>query len=634
MRNFVMGMAALFLLAGNANATDIGFTNGKYGKTSVFRLGNDKKQGQAIRLGKEKLQYLKGKTIKAAQFVVGSRNSTDNTMHTFIASSLSGTPIAETDFTISKAQTWLTWTLDTPYTITGDEEELYIGYTTEINTSYKMYCSDFSNDMTGCNFAIKDGEWVDTYGTNTGNANIRIQTDEVDDFCDVIMTKSSFDGYFKAGNSYSFSTIFHNFGTKAITSFDAVVRIGDKTETYSFKNVNIAANQNHTVDLTNIDTSNEGEQTVAISIENINGGADDKDLGDNMISEELYVYPANMERNLLLEGFTGQECSQCPTGHHYINNAISNSSENIIEVMHHAGYRADMFTMAEDVDYTFFYPGGGNGGTYAPAVMVNRTACTGVTEAPVTDVTSSKLTALINNATLSKPYASLALETELNSETRELDIKLSVKPHTQLPEGDNLLNVFLVQDSIKAFQTNGGTDYVHTKVFRGALTGNSWGLLSDFPVGEATTWSKKITIPETIRASYWTDAVIEASGTYTAEMVTTEAVLNNMYIVAFVAHYDNIDNTKNVVYNCIEVKAGESYSQAGFTSGIVNTEQDNVGDIIVKDGHISVEGNGCKTEVYNLSGKRMDATSSLPKGLYIVKVNSGSRSMAKKVMVK
>ena len=151
-----MGMAALFLLAGNANATDIGFTNGKYGKTSVFRLGNDKKQGQAIRLGKEKLQYLKGKTIKAAQFVVGSRNSTDNTMHTFIASSLSGTPIAETNFTISKAQTWLTWTLDTPYTITGDEEELYIGYTTEINTSYKMYCSDFSNDMTGCNFAIKD----------------------------------------------------------------------------------------------------------------------------------------------------------------------------------------------------------------------------------------------------------------------------------------------------------------------------------------------------------------------------------------------------------------------------------------------------------------------------------------------
>ena len=145
-------------------ASTIGYTNGTISRTSVFRMGLTTKQGQAIRLSKEKLQMLKGKSISAVNIAVGSRNTTGNKAHVFVATSPEGTPIAEGDLSLTKALQWLTYTLDTPYVITGEETELYIGYTAEIATSYNMLSADFDADIPGCNYAYKDGEWTDTYG--------------------------------------------------------------------------------------------------------------------------------------------------------------------------------------------------------------------------------------------------------------------------------------------------------------------------------------------------------------------------------------------------------------------------------------------------------------------------------------
>ena len=102
------------------------------------------------------------------------------------------------------------------------------------------------------------------------------------------------------------------------------------------------------------------------------------------------------------------------------------------------------------------------------------------------------------------------------------------------------------------------------------------------------------------------------------------------------AQYDNDDNTKNVVYNSIEVKLGDSYKQGGFG---VDTGVDNIAGnadnacINVVDGKVSVNG-ATRVNVYNVAGELLDAGTTLQNGVYIVKAVVGGHQVAKKVLVK
>mgnify|MGYP004646595233 FL=1 len=116
MRKFILSLSAFLLLAGNVNATSIGYSNSKIIRSNIFRLGDTEKQGQAIRIPKAKLQALKGKTIDFAEFVVGSANTNDKKLHVFLTTSLDATPIAEGTVDIARAFKACKWTLDKPYT--------------------------------------------------------------------------------------------------------------------------------------------------------------------------------------------------------------------------------------------------------------------------------------------------------------------------------------------------------------------------------------------------------------------------------------------------------------------------------------------------------------------------------------
>ena len=520
MRKIFLSLSAFLLLAGNVNAATIGYSNQKISRANMFRLGDTEKQGQAIRIPKAKLQALKGKTIDFAEFVVSSVNTNDKKLHVFLTTSLDATPIAEGTIDITRAFKECKWTLDKPYTITGEEENLYIGYTAEIPTTYKLLFSDGSYDINGYNFAYKDGEWVDTYGMNKGSALISFNVDGEVNYTDVIMGRTSCAGYFKAGNNYSFDARFINEGTTTITSFDAKVKIDGKETTQHFENLSIRPKGVYNLTLNDISTDSEGEKNVEVEIFKVNGGNNDIDTSDNTFSGNIFFYPNNMERSILVEGFTGQDCSNCPGGHLTMNSVIENSTENIVEVSHHAGYYPDMYTMKEDWAYLFYYPNPSS--TFAPAVMVNRKADQDISSAPVIAIDNKNLKTLITKAAESKPYVSLNLDTKFDDAKRELKIKLQIKPHEQITADSVLFNVFLTQDNIQGPQSNGGSEYIHHHVFRGTVTGNSWGiLLTDLTPGKVSTWEKTITIPESIHSSYWTDDMI----TYTDKVVNGETVM-------------------------------------------------------------------------------------------------------------
>lgn len=653
MRKTILSVAALLLLVGNAYATTIGYSKDAVVR-NMFRLGSTTTQGQAIKLSKEKLQALKGKTIDYVEFAVGSKQTKNNVAHVFISTSLGGTPLAEGDAAISKAYAKNKWQLSKPYTITGDEDALYIGYTAEIGTSYSMLLADGTFDISGCNFAYNDGEWVDTYGMNRGSAYITFNVDGAPDYTDVIMGASSYSGYYKAGGSYDFSARFLNAGTMPITSFDAVVTVDGVSSSQHFDGVNIAPRTNYSFKLSDVNSQEEGSKDLSVEIKNVNGSSSaEYDPTDNRTGGTLFFYPSNMERSVLVEGFTSQQCTNCPSGHVVMNSAIATARDNgvsVVEVSHHSGFYPDIFTMAEDADYTFYYNNPSS--TYAPAVMVNRNADPSIGIAPVSEVSTYNILQSINHALASNPYASLNLETAWDESTRQLKVKLGIKPHRDFPTDKVLFNLFLVQDGITAYQINGGNDYVHDRVFRGTLTDNSYGIIiNNLKAGEETVWEKTVTIPEKIHSSLWTDDMIQEingkkiyvydSPTMPArcdiEQSNIEAIAGNMSVVAYVAEYDRADNTKNIIFNCCESKLGESYKQAAYdgTSAIESVaEREADANVYAEDGRIRVAGDYDRLLVYSLSGTMVNPDANLAKGTYIVKVVSGGKQSTKKILVR
>lgn len=632
-KRMFLTIGATLLSVFGVMASEIGFTTGVCDRNTVFSVNNTKKQGQAIRLSHEKLQLLKGQAISAVNVAFGSRNTVDNKATLFIGESLDGVPAVSQEVTISKANAWLAYELETPYVITGDEPELYIGFTASLVVgSYKVLTSDRQADLLeGCTYVYDGLSWFDMSGLGYGAANVRIVVGDAS-FTDVVMKRAKFDGYYKSGEQYEFANQLFNFGTTTIGSFDVELSVGDgEPQTLSFPDANLAPNAAFDFTLPEYTATSTGDVALRITVKNINGSTDD-DTSDNAQNEQVFFYPANMERSLLIEEFTGQDCSACPAGHTTLHNVLATVDFPYVEVSHHAVYYPDMFTMVEDEQYTFFYDGGS---TYAPAVMVNRSTPTGYA-APVSSVSKSVFTEQLNYALASKPYASLKLQSTFDPATREATVTLSVQPHTTMPTPKSVLNVMLVQDNLQAFQSNGGSLYNHVNVFRGTLTENAWGLLADFTPGQDVVWSKTFTLPEAIRSSYWTEELLPQKG-YTEADITWTAVPEDLRVVAYVAAYDSESNKRNQVYNCVAVNLGSSYVQAGFDeslSGIDNVRSDagRIVNVRVENRRIRCD-EASSIRVYGTDGRLVDAAAQLPAGIYVACLMVDGQWQARKVVI-
>jgi len=632
MKKFFLGMMFALALPLYVRAASIGYTNGSCGKEYLFRKGiiTSKMQGMAVKIGRSKLQKLKGCTISGVDCVFGSKNTTGGKAKVFITTQLGGTALREQETTIEekKLNDWQTVQIDNPYVITGEEEALYVGYTAEISI-YSILSADYGSGLEGCSFSYDGSKWEDMYDSVYGNANIRCVVADAPAFADAVIKSVDAGGYYKVGNAYKYPCRIFNFGTETINSFDVTVRMeGSAPVTFSFSGKEIACGQDFDFDIPEYVSLAEGEKSLSVEIGNINGG-DDTDVSDNTVEIGTCFYPEDMERSLLLEGFTGQTCSGCAEGHATLEKAIGGTDMDIVEVMHHSGYYPDRYTMKEDEEYTALY----NGNTYAPAFMVNRTKLAG-NNSPVIEVTLSNAEYAFKELAKKRPYVSMKLETEYVPATRQVKVKLLTQAHEALPEGDNRINVVLVQDGIPGSQSNGGNNYVHQRVFRGTLTGDTWGvaLPQAFGIGDTDVWEKTFTLPESVFSSYWTDELLTQKGWKAAE-VTIPVVPENMYIVAYAGQYSKSDLAANAVYNCVQVKLGESRTQGGVT-GITAARGDGQGYTVRVSGRsIQVTGDYDRYDVYGISGTHIPSGCILSDGIYVVRVTAKGKTESRKVIV-
>lgn len=617
-----------------ADAAEIGYTTGQLSREKTFSTGKTAGQGMAIRLGKEKLALLKGKRITRLSAVFGTKQTVDGQARLFLAEALGGEPLFETTVSISKVATsWTQADLNEPYVITGEEESLYIGCSVVLSRTDALPLSaDYSLDTRNCSYVYDGEQWKDVYGLGCGNVNVRMEVEDCPSFTDIMVKTMSFDGYFKAGSTYAYEGQLFNFGTETVHSFDLTLKVGNgNPETMRIEGLDIASGQVYDFKIPDYAALADGKMELLVNVGNVNGGAD-ADANDNTASTTMFFYPENMERNILLEGFTGQDCGNCPEGHRHIHNFIDSASgDKIVEVMHHSGYYPDIFSMKEDYDYTYLY---GSSSTYAPAMMMNRAIYPQIGYVPVMNVSVTNLETSYSKAVQAQPYVSLSLSSAYNPDTREVTMTLHSYNHNDLPDGSNILNVWLVQDNLTANQSAGGSEYTHNAVCRGSLTGNSWGLLlQNNEAGQENVWSKTFTLPETIYSSYWTQTVLGDNDNSAYNIVV---VPDDMYVVAYVGGLSQNSVAGHNIYNCVQVGLNGSNVQAAFPTDIEKVIDNGADSVSIRldDHRIVVCGDYDKVDIRDMSGKAVPVAWNVPNGMYIVRVVSKGRVSVKKIMVK
>lgn len=281
------------------------------------------------------------------------------------------------------------------------------------------------------------------------------------------------------------------------------------------------------------------------------------------------------QRNVLVEVFSTERCTNCPAGHETLAYALG-GKPNVIELVHHAGFFTDKFTIPESTAYEWFYKCSDYSSTFAPAFMMDRTHWDNLPDyyyypTPMSMSFGSKaLKAAYAEAAAVPALANISITPTYNADERllSLDVEAEALVATEGYEHP-ALNVFLTESEVFSVSQEGTFgSYTHQHIARQCLT-TTWG--EAFEAGGTISRHYEVTLPEGWNA-------------------------DNMTAVAFVANYNARSNADCRVMNAEEVKLTGA-------EGII-------------DGLQSPAAAAAPPAVYNMQGQRMTDGPRQP-GLYI-----------------
>lgn len=630
MSRLFLTLAIASALAGTvpagAEVATFGYSNGTQGKKNVFS-NKTEVSGLALHFNAGKTGLLKGRSITGMRVSFGSRNTVDNKVELFLCKELGGEKLRSCTGTITSANNWLDFTFDEPYVIGESEGDIYLGYTLQVsNMNYKPLSADFSNDLKEVAYIYDGSAWSDMAGSEKGMPNIFAILDQPVDFTDiVVMPFAGTEKYLHPGEGSRVTASIYNLGSTTINSLEgSVVCRGNETP-LKLDGLDIPHGSDYTFPLPSGYDTETGTAPIEIRVDKING-IDDADSNDNMAEGLVCFYPADNERGIMIDFFTGQSCPQCPGGHNTLHNTLSGLEleDELFYVAHHAGYFPDSMTSNMAMELTSLY----GGSTYAPAFSVNRMEDEdGQT---ITQISSGEINRRIAKALETEPYVSLDVRSTFDPETRELKLDTDIYCFKEMSDTEQTaFNAFLVQDNIIGYQSNGGSDYNHSNVDRLPLFDSSWGKEIILTGGKSSNISTSIVIPERIRSTYWSDDIIEMNGSSVTPPVTTpeaatyDAPVEDLSLIVYVARHDNNRTNGHAIVNAMKLNLGESRRQKGFpeNSGVEDMTG-NTGDlrIFTEGGMIRVAGEYTKLEAFTLSGQAVRTDLPLPGGIYIVRV--------------
>lgn len=502
--------------------------------------------------------------------------------------------------------------LDAPLTIDASEN-LYVGYKMDVQeSSYPAMfdASGLDDSETEMSFAYLNGEYIDLatepdFISDLGHPMIQVLVGGDESKLETVtFLSSSIFKYWPKGSEVipNIQFVNNSFGSVESVTVDYSVNGVTDTEKLEFStpvgpnSLNIMSMPLPAITITD-------DVDFSYVVTHVN----DKPILQSEENYQFYAYDKQdaVERTLLMEKFYSQFCGYSPQGKEAIDEAIVGYEDRVARIYHHAGYRADLFTIDESVETAAEF-----GVNYSPGTMGDRMwfDALGSNAFNAMQWTGDLIADFLQKDGL----ASLKISDSYDVETRELTVNVS--GNCIVTPDNKKITVAVTHSNYSSFQSN-AQNYKHDHfpiLYLTAAGGD------DLQVN--TDGSYDMTFKGVVPVSY-----NNGNGTIvTGNKVTIN--LDELRIVAFISDsWDGADNDRYVLNSATKEAATVGASVAGVELAGVN--------VYGADSRIVVEGDYDTVKVFNASGMET-GTENLSVGLYIVKVTVDGQSMVKKVAVK
>lgn len=586
MKKILLSLFALLASFEVSNAQvsgmNIGYCHGKLGPfpstsdTYFSDLSTKKKTwtSGAILIKKEKINSLAGNQIREIHAGLISKLNVDS-LAVWVSESLDG-PVLSTDTIATPAKGWNTVALTKPVDITSDMQTLYVGYSYhQKSTAKAMSCTKTPEPGYSCFIRSGNDEWKDYSNDYTVSVEALVYGDKLPKYDLTLSALDVQQDYVVDNGNLEFTMKVFNNATVTINGFDAVCTVDGSDEKYTVHcDSSIAYNESKTITMTvsptAIQTMDPATRTLTVTLTNLTEG-EDEIPSDNTLSGTFNVTLHSFVRNVLLEEFTTEKCTNCPRVASYVHDAMNepefqgrlNTMEN------HAGYYTDSFTATFHNDWTWLFDN-----LYAPAVLYDRHAEDG--EATAVTCPNSKLELFegIRKRLRETAFVSLKVTADVDGENQKINVKVTgSRAKENFTKNPARITVVLTETNLAAIsQAGAGGDYTHYNV--GRRVNSIWG--------DVLEWNGD-------------DYTYECSIPYTQNYV-----LDNLGILAFIHDYDPEDKTKCDVANSAAITSAEF---TGKSTGICSPKA-------------SV--NEAQAQYFDLQGRKLSTPT---KGFNIVKRN-------------
>lgn len=471
---------------------------------------------------------------------------------------------------------WNAVMFENAYNITeGNTTGLYIGYT------YHQKGSCFGvaaiDTPTPNAFFLKQGsgEWQDRSAEGALSLEGFVQGESLPKVNLTLVSVDVPEVLILEKNSVEVTGVVKNIATNDITDFDVNLLVDGEIKSTEHVSGTLAYNKlaTFTVELEhNLTEVLSGENELTILVNNVNG-ADDEDMTDNAISKPFSMVQHDYTHKIFVEEFTTEQCPNCPRVANYIHEALAKDefAENVLVVCHHSGFYTDWLTARFDEAYLWLF----GAGSYAPAMMIDRTIVTGEAS-PFLPQSLASMEAHWRNRLAVPAFVSLNIEAGYDEEeSGKMNVKVTgTRSKSDLCENP-VITVYLVEDNIAArSQAGAGPEgFTHNHVNRAVNA--TWGVPVEWN-GDDYSYECQFTI-----APSWNP--------------------ENFSVVALISNYDSERYVNCEVLNANNLEASKITGDAGV-AGIVD-------DMYTEE------------EIFTLSGVKVSGTELAP-GVYVRKAGS------------
>lgn len=548
MKKILLSLFALLASFEVSNAQvsgmNIGYCHGKLGPfpstsdTYFSDLSTKKKTwtSGAILIKKEKINSLAGNQIREIHAGLISKLNVDS-LAVWVSESLDG-PVLSTDTIATPAKGWNTVALTKPVDITSDMQTLYVGYSYhQKSTAKAMSCPKTPEPGYSCFIRSGNDEWKDYSNDYTVSVEALVYGDKLPKYDLTLSALDVQQDYVVDNGNLEFTMKVFNNATVTINGFDAVCTVDGSDEKYIVHcDSSIAYNESKTITMTvsptAIQTMDPATRTLTVTLTNFTEG-EDEIPSDNTLSGTFNVTLHSFVRNVLLEEFTTEKCTNCPRVASYVHDAMNepefqgrlNTMEN------HAGYYTDSFTATFHNDWTWLFDN-----MYAPAVLYDRHAEDGEATAVTCPNSKLELFESIRKRLRETAFVSLKVTADVDGENQKINVKVTgTRAKENFTKNPARITVVLTETNLAAIsQAGAGGDYTHYNV--GRRVNSIWG--------DVLEWNGD-------------DYTYECSIPYTQNYV-----LDNLGVLAFIHDYDPDDKTKCDVANSAAITSAEFTGKA------------------------------------------------------------------------